>query len=174
MRLSRVVASAIAVIFFSCPGSAQDTTMRSVIGTWSVTADPAMGHSCFALKVYQDRTAFRIGLNRRASKGYIAIANPAWDSLQRGQAYELRLVFGSAPPRDRRATAVSLDGAITLWMSFVDTDLVIEFMQEPAVQIWSNKQLINELSLQGSFDAFMEVMRCHARMEATKTVNQRL
>lgn len=172
MRLLRVLASAMAMICLSCPGSAQDTTIRSAIGTWSVTVDPALGHSCFALKVYQDRTAFRIGLNRRANKGYIAIANPAWSSWQRGRAYEVRLIFGSAPPRDRRATAVSLDGAITLWMSFVDTDLVIEFMQEPAVQIWSGKQLINELSLQGSFDAFMEVMRCQAKMDAIESANR--
>ena len=77
----------------------------------------------------------------------ITIASPAWSSLQRGQEYELRLVFGSAPPRDRRATAIGIDGSITLWMTFIDTDVIVEFMEEPAVQIWSNKQLLRRTQL---------------------------
>lgn len=174
MRLLRVVASAIVMICVSCPGSAQDTTKRSASDTWSVTVDPALSHSCFASRVYQDGTTFRIGLNRRASKGYIAIASPAWSSLQRGQAYELRLIFGSAPPRDRRATAVSIDGEITLWMSFIDVDVIIEFMQEPAVQIWSKQQLLDELSLQGSFNAFLEVIHCQEKMDAIGRADRQL
>ena len=57
---------------------------------------------------------------------------------------------------------MSIDGTMTLWMGFVDADLIVEFMDAPTVQIWSNKQLLNELGLQGSFDAFLGVVRCQA------------
>ena len=144
MRLAGPVAAVMLVVCLSCPGLAQD---GPTVDAWSVTVDPALGYGCFAHQNYQDGTIFGIGLNRRAHTGIITIASPAWSSLQRGQAYELRLVFGSAPPRDRRATAVGIDGSITLWMTFIDTDVIVEFMEEPAVQIWSNKQLLRRTQL---------------------------
>jgi hypothetical protein len=173
MRLVETIAAAIVVVCLSCPGLAQDMTLRSTMDKWSVTVDPALGYGCFAHRGYQDGTIFSIGLNRRANKGVITIASPAWSSLQRGQAYELRLVFGSAPPRDRRATAVSIDGSITLWMTFIDADVIVEFMEQPAVQIWSNNQLLSELNLQGSRSAFLEVMRCQEKMDATTRSSDR-
>ena len=165
MHLVRATATAMVLVCLSSYGVAQDTGGRSALGAWSVAVDPKLGRGCFASRTYESGTVFRIGLNRLSNRGYVAIASPAWSSLQRGQAYELRLVFGSAPPRHRRATAVSLDGTMTLWMGFVDTDLIIEFMEAPTVQVWSNKQLLNELGLQGSFDAFLEVVRCQANRQ---------
>ena len=162
MHPVRTMATAMVLVCLSSYGLAQDSGGRSALGAWSVTVDPKLGRGCFASRTYESGTVFKIGLNRISNRGYIAIASPAWSSLQRGQAYELRLVFGSAPPRDRRATAVSIDGAMTLWMGFVDADLIVEFMEAPTVQIWSNKQLLNELGLQGSFDAFLDVVRCQA------------
>ena len=155
MHLVRTTATAMVLVCLSSYGLAQDAA-----GTWSVTVDPKLGRGCFASRTYESGTVFRIGLNRLSNRGYVAIASPAWSALQRGQTYEVKLVFGSAPPRDRRATAVSIDGTMTLWMGFVDADLIVEFMEASTVQIWSNKQLLNELGLQGSYGAFLEVVRC--------------
>ncbi len=154
MHLVRTTATAVVLVCLSSYGLAQDAVGQSV------AVDPKLGRGCFASRTYESGTVFRIGLNRLSNRGYIAISSPAWSSLQRGQTYELKLVFGSAPPRDRRATAVSIDGTMTLWMGFVDADLIVEFMEASTVQIWSNKQFLKELGLQGSFDAFLEVVRC--------------
>ena len=160
MRLLRAAAAAIAFICLSTSGLAQDSREQS--GTWFVSADPSLGRGCFASRAYKDGTVFRIGLNRLTNTGYIAIGSPAWSSLQRGRTYLLRLVFGSAPSRDRRATAVSVDGTMTLWMGFVDPEVFVEFVDAPTLQIWSKKQLLSDLALRGSRDALLALVNCQS------------
>jgi len=162
MRLLRTAAVAMFLVCLSGAGRAQDASGQSTIGAWTVAADPRLGRGCFANRIYENGIDFRIGLNRLANRGYIAVASPTWSSLVRGQAYPLRLIFGSAPPRDSRATAIYMDGVMTLWIRFVDPDLFVEFVAAPTLQIWSHKQLLAELTLRGSREAFLEVVRCQA------------
>jgi hypothetical protein len=150
----------------SFPGLAQDAVTWSAAGGWSVVVDPALGNGCSAYMAYDTGTVLRIGLNRLANQGYITIASEAWSSMVAGQEYDLRLIFGSARPWDVAGTAINLDGATTLWLSFIDVDVILDFMQEPSVQLWYNDRMMDQLSLTGSFDAFSEVMRCQGAMDA--------
>jgi hypothetical protein len=150
------------MVCLSGPSLAQDVRGQAATGAWSVARDPRLGLGCFANRTYENGTNFRIGLNRLTNRGYIAVGSPAWSSLKRGHAYPLRLVFGSARPRNGRATAVYIDGTMTLWMGFVDADVFVEFVDASTLQVWSHKQLLTELALRGSRDAFLQVVRCQA------------
>lgn len=44
MRLAETVAAEMVVVWLSCPGLAQDMTVRPTVDAWSVTVDPALGH----------------------------------------------------------------------------------------------------------------------------------
>ena len=162
MSLMRAAAIAMILVCLSGGAIAQDVRGQSAIGAWFVAADPRLGDGCFANRTYESGMNFRIGLNRLTNRGYIAVGSPAWSSLTRGQAYPLRLIFGSARPRNARATAVYIDGTMTLWMGFVDADVFVEFMDSSTLQVWSRKQLLTELALRGSRDAFLEVVRCQS------------
>jgi hypothetical protein len=155
----------------SFPGFAQDTVPWSTTAEWPVIVDPALGNGCFTSMAYATGTVLRIGFNRLASQGYVLIASKAWSSLQRGSGLDLRLIFGSAQPWDLTGTVINLDGTPALWVNFINVGVIFDFMQQPDVQIWQDDQMLDQLSLTGSSDAFSEVMRCQEAMDAKSASN---
>jgi hypothetical protein len=164
LRYGGAVAAALACL--PAPGLAQDTLPWSMAGTWPVIVDPALGNGCFTYAAYDTGTVLRIGFNRLANQGYVMLTSNSWSSLQIGSEHDLRLIFGSAPPWDTVGTAVNLDGPTALWLSFVDVDVILDFMGQPNLQIWSDDRMVDSVSLAGSFDAFSEVMHCQGDMDA--------
>jgi hypothetical protein len=165
LRYGGAVAAALACL--PAPGLAQDTLPWSMAGTWPVIVDPALGNGCFTYAAYDTGTVLRIGFNRLANQGYVMLTSASWSSLQAGSEYGVRLIFGSAQPWDTVGTAFNLDGGpTTLWLSFVDVDVILDFMGQPNVQIWHEDRMVDSVNLTGSFDAFSEVMRCQGAMDA--------
>ena len=63
------------------------------------------------------------------------------------------------PPQSTFTNNGSLD-------EFTSVDVILEFRQKQAVEIWYSNKMVDRLSLKGRFAAISEVLRCQAAMNA--------
>ncbi|MEZ5829948.1 MAG: hypothetical protein R3D05_02065 [Dongiaceae bacterium] len=161
--------NAVAVAALACtsmPAFADDLLKWAEVGAWPVIVDRTLGNGCFTYMTYDTGTMLRVGFTRLTSQGYMLIANNAWSSVEIGRRYDVTLKFGKAPPWNDEATAINLNGTISLWMSFSNVDVIVDFMQEEDVAIWYNGRRVDSVSLNGGYAAFSEVLRCQEVMNA--------
>jgi hypothetical protein len=138
---------------------AQDTVEWGEVGGWLVAIDKTVA-GCFALGAFDRGTYFRIGIDPQHANGYVVIGNDAWQSIEVGKDYPLDIQFGESTPWVVDARAIRMSDSVGLIFAFSGPDLAVDFMRKQNVLIRYKGVLVSDISLKGSYAAFMEVMRC--------------
>lgn len=139
------------------------------VGSWDVRVDRTLGNGCFAAAAYRGGSVFRIGIDATDKKwaGYMLFGNDDWASLEEGKEYSLTYVFDSSEPWFGDAVAFKFnkyDDVTYLVQRFDKPDLFKDYMRKNSVKIKYKGKQIEQLSLKGSYAAFMEVLRCQDTM----------
>lgn len=141
----------------------KETTEWGEVAGWMVRVDHTLEDSCFAMRVYEDETVLRIGINSADSKYYFLIANHHWESLRDGQTYPINIQFDDEDVWDAPAYGVIIGGSVALWINFSNVDFWGEFGVAKAVKLSRNQKLIGKYLLDGSYKAVEMVVACQKK-----------
>jgi len=167
---TRQIAYSIAFLgqFFTTIALSQDMPLWANAKNWSIRVDTTLGFGCFAMtEIDNGDGAFRIGINGFSKYPYIIIGHSSWRSLEQGNIYEMRMIFGDEMPWIGDATAVKFDprGPNFLWIDFDTTEVIDEFMQEYKLSVEYKGNAIFDLPLDNSFIAGVEILDCQKQMD---------
>ena len=152
-------------IVFAGPAGAADAVLWKNVGGWGVYVDRSLGDGCYAGNVWEDDTHLRVGFNPSADTLYVMFLNEKWRSLEVGKEYEIEIDFG----RNDHWNGVFVGGAFSdgdkfLFMDGVKSEFVADFMKKTGIRISYEGRELSNLSLRGSYRAFLEALECQRMM----------
>lgn len=120
-----------------------------------------MGNGCFALQLYEDGTAVRIGVHADRQRIYLMFGNTAWKSMEEGKVYSIRIVFDGASTYNGEMKGARLTGGtLMLTHDNLSSDFVKDFMQRNSMRLYYQGGQIAGLSLRNTYAAIGEVVNC--------------
>lgn len=136
------------------------------VGMWDISYESEKG-GCAAIVPFEDDTIFIIGAETVTGELLVdmAIMNPAWKSIVRGQDYEVSVVFDDNAPWPLTMTGNTYDENFGLDLVFeTHSDDADRFIEEFAVaegMRWSYRgNKLGSYSLADSREAFETAMEC--------------
>lgn len=132
---------------------------------WSVLSLPAFDYGCtIRSSFYADGTLLFFGFDRREGNIYLSILNRDWASLKDGDLYKMIINYKPKGIWEGTAEVYNLDGDIgQLVMTVNDSDaldFVQEFALKEAIKFTINQYELANLSLKGSNNAVLELIKC--------------
>ncbi len=166
MIRTRVLPSLFAVTLLTTGARAEPVDWANVDG-WDVAYYPG-SKGCQAFTLFDEETAFFIGFDGKGDNPAldVTLLNSAWDMIEHGEEYPVRLRFG-----DQAAWTLNMDGVVLNgypgFHILIDADtpsarqFTREFKRE-RVMLWRHAdQTLGTFSLSGSNNAFTAVRQCH-------------
>tara|TARA_R100001143_G_C3335959_1_gene121852 strand:+ start:497 stop:1036 length:540 start_codon:yes stop_codon:yes gene_type:complete len=155
----------------SAPAISQETiTWKEDVKGWSINVDTTIDYGCFMSAAYDGGAVLRAQLNPTDDIFQFIIGNGAWQSLESGKLYDMKIQFGNLEPWTGLATAHRFNDQLPvlvfdLFFEEGKADSFInEFMRMTGVRVFYSGNEIANLSLRGTYDAFQEVMACQSQM----------
>ena len=158
-------------IFLGRPAFAQDIVEYSTAGDWKINIDQTVGDGCFVLAEYERGSLFRLGMDRNQDIIYVIWGDPDWRSIEFGKNYDLEVQFGDESAWSGTAQGFSFDPPENQPFlqleadSDAGADFVLEFMQEQFVKVNYQGKEILHLSLEGSFQAGLQLLECQQSVD---------
>jgi hypothetical protein len=153
---------------FAAPAVSKDNGLPvwGKVGSWQIGIDPGFGNGCFATQYYEDGTGIRLGIDAKRQSVYLLLANPAWKSLQAGQAYPVRFVFDDTKTFDTELAAGPWAGMVVLGRSDMSGEFVADFVQRTGLRVYYRGAPIAQLLLRDAYDAVTEMARCQQEVRS--------
>jgi len=139
----------------------RETTVWGNAGEWSVNVDHTLGDSCFALRYFDDGTAFRVGLDLRfGNQSYVMLSNREWASIEVEKNYPMTIQFDGLSPWEANATGMKLGDLTILYVPFEDTKFWGEFSSANAMRLGRNGRNFATMPLNQSANAVDQLIDC--------------
>lgn len=138
------------------------------LGDWTIGIDNTMQYGCFRYGEWNNKTVFRVGVDRRTSNGYyLLFSNPDWKSLKIGQKYNLQFQFDTHSPWNGPTTVIDLgDNTAFLYATFNDTQFWNEFSTAAELDITRDGKPVTQMKLPGAKAAFDELVVCQRAQDS--------
>lgn len=158
------------LFLLSCTASAQGTQQWASVGNWDVLIDPNLGDGCFVTRLYDDRSALRLGFDGDTGVAYLILYDYKWESLQVGKEYRIEIEFDHQGKWEATATGYALgDGLVGLAANTSKPEFLTEFMERWNLKLFYQGNEILRLPLSGSHKAVQEMAACQ---EATMNARE--
>ena len=181
--LTKVASIVIPLSLFGSPwlAAAEEMPLWKKVGPWQVRVDKTLNYGCFIFAAYKQGAVLRLGFDLVNNHGYMMIGENDWRSIQVGKDYELQIQFDNSEKWDAPASGFRFPDAkpgewtflyIKIGKSEEFVDFVSEFGRKHEMIVFYKNREILRVTLKGSFQALMEVLRCQkAIRDANKTGN---
>lgn len=165
--LVRVTALALLLAAATIDASAAASTMlwKKVSG-WDIRIDKSVNFGCFMVGIYERGDVLRVGIDQKHRNGYVLLANPKWRSLEVGKEYDLVFRFEGNKRWHGVARARKLGRSKALLVRFSKAGFLANLAGKRSLLITHNHKKVVRLSLRGTYDAVLEVVRCQSAVEA--------
>ena len=160
MFKSSIAIAALAATF-ATPLLAEDLIPVSMVGNWAVLIDPNRGKGCLTQVSLSDGSTLRLGFDKPGSgKGYISSFNPAWAQFEKGEPYDVTLVFGETTfvGKGRGEMLGDMPGVV---VEANNLDLLTNIANAESVHLSAGGPGF-DVALTGSHDALLAALECQA------------
>lgn len=150
------------------PTQAQGSLNWKTVQGWDIRIDRTLGNACFMIASWENGTILRIGFSSgqtASSVPFMLLGNVTWTSMQEGKDYNLQLQFDQASPWDVPARGFRVGQFVFLLIGISKIEFIEEFMRKLGVKIYYQGNIIANLTLDGSFAAFRETVKCQVQMD---------
>lgn len=150
--------------------SQEAITWKDSVKGWTIKVDRSLGDACFMLTSYEGGAAIRAQFNMKEDIFQFIVIDGAWQSLESGKLYDIKVQFGTLDPWTGLASAYRFGEelpALVFDVSFEGgkAELFIEeLMRMTGVRIYYAGDVIANLSLSGTYAAMQEVIACQSAM----------
>lgn len=169
MRLIKV-AYFLTVILGGPVFSQEAITWKDNVKGWTIKVDPSLSDACFMLTSYEGGAALRAQFNMKDDVFQFIVIDSAWQSLESGKLYDIKVQFGTLDPWIGLASVYRFDDEVPALVFDVSFEgekaklFIEEFMRMTGVRIYYAGDVIANLSLSGTYAAMQEVFACQSAM----------
>lgn len=142
---------------------AMDEDLGQVRG-WDIGINTAAG-SCIAKARYEDRTTVWFGFGENG-KGFFALSNPRWRSIDEGKSYELNLMARGAGRWRGTFSGGSVGDDHSLLATSLKESFMVDIARAGGIEVRYQDKTITRLSLSGSMAALTAVLDCQKELDA--------
>lgn len=136
---------------------AMDQELGQVRG-WDIGINTDAG-SCIAKARYEDRTTVWLGFGENG-KGFFALSNARWRSLEEGKSYELNLLARGAGRWRGTFSGGSVGDEHSLLATSLKESFMVDIARAGGIEVRYQDKTIARLSLSGSMAALTAVLDC--------------
>ncbi len=139
---------------------AQDQLIEhSTVGVWSILIDPTIGNGCLINAEFQDGSDVRIGFDREAGTGYVLAANSAWEGIEEGTVYPIKMdVDGSV--YDGEGKGIIIDDVPGVDIEFDNVDLLLDIAAKQTLTLLNDNGPVMAIDLTDSLAALEAAIAC--------------
>jgi hypothetical protein len=146
--------------------NSNDAIQYANFDNWTVRIDPSLGGGCFMYTGYQDGFAIRLGFDARNDAiPYLILFGTHWNSVQKGEKYDVSVQLGTNPMWSAAMTGVNLDGLKGLYTAFKDKEFFSEASKSKQISIFYKNKYIDGGLLTGSNEAVISLLKCEQEQE---------
>ncbi|MFG1299910.1 serine protease [Xanthobacter sp. V3C-3] len=138
---------------------------------WDIGINTAAG-SCIAKARYEDRTTVWFGFGDNG-KGFFALSNPRWRSIDEGKSYELSLLARGAGRWRGTFNGGSVGDERSLLATSLKESFMLDIARAGGIEVRYQDKTIARLSLSGSLAALNAVLDCQKDLIARGDGGQR-
>lgn len=142
--------------------ASSSSTHFATVGGWSVFDHRG---SCSAITIYDGDVTVRVSYDYGRDLATLFVANPAWESVERGATYRVGVNFNNGSEyTDNTAVGIRIDnsnGRLTgVSMSFDGDEFLEDFALAGSVELSLGATRLDRLSLRGTRAVAFSVIRC--------------
>lgn len=152
------------ILLLGNAASAQDLVPYSEAGGWNIQIDPTLGNGCLLSADYEDSSHVRIGFDRIARNGYVAMADPAWGDIADGTDYPVSFSL-DGEKYEGSAKGIHLDGVAGVVITFDSIDFLSDLATRQTMLMFYEGEEMMALDLSGSDAAISETIACQEAQE---------
>lgn len=130
---------------------------------WDIGVNTAAG-SCIAKARYEDRTTVWFGFGENG-KGFFALSNARWRSIDEGKSYELNLLARGAGRWRGTFSGGSVGDEHSLLATSLKESFMVDIARAGGIEVRYQDKTITRLSLSGSMAALTAVLDCQKELE---------
>lgn len=156
--------AALGCVLLASTAVAQDLVPYSEAGGWAVQIDPTLGNGCLLSADYDDGSHVRIGFDRIAGNGYVAVADPAWGDIQDGTEYPVSFSLDEEK-YEGSAKGIHMAEVPGVVITFDSVEFLTDLAARSTMQMFYEGQEMMTLDLSGSDAAITETIACQEAQE---------
>ena len=167
--LTMLVCAVISILSFSDLW-AKNPIKWKTIGPWEINVDQDLNYGCFLYTSYKGGTGLRFGFTHRLTHAFIMITDRDWRSLRAGERYPLVIQFDRKPAWSGEASGIRIRDvvALVLPVPIREDNFFVEFALSEGLHISHKGKAVANLTLQGSYAATQELLKCQKSMLSMK------
>lgn len=159
--MKHLVTAAVLACAATLPGLARAELIDlGAYNGWNVMVDPELNNGCLIQSARDGKALTRIGYDPAKAEGYIAIFNPDWKRLRKGQSYDLVVALD-----DQRqpvvATGIQMGTVHGAGVVFTDRKVYDEIAKARTLTVFdASGAAVYQLDLTGTADAIAAARKC--------------
>lgn len=157
--ISRNMAAMVLAALVTGPAMAQELVSVGQVGVWEILVDPSVGNGCLINAAFEDGSDVRIGFDLEAGTGYLLAMNEAWDGIEEGATYPIKLdVDGEV--YDGEATGIVIDDMPGADIPFDSVDFLMDIATKQTLTLSTESGPVMTIDLTDSDKALEQAIAC--------------
>jgi len=128
---------------------------------WNIYIDPTLNYRCVIQRITNNGSDFRLGTMELDEEAviFLAMFNSKWQSINSNDEFEISMKFDTDLPY--YATGVGVNELEPgFFVNATNEELMSDFMLANNIDISVDNNLIEKISLKGSYDATLKLAEC--------------
>ncbi len=178
--MAKGVYSAVLAFGLASSVAAQDAIVWAEdVQGWRVAIDRTIDNSCFIISSFGNDQYLRLQLNSEQRNLQLIVASLAWESLQSGKHYDIKLSFDDEQSWSGQAKGhrwKNILPSLVMSMPFEDSDtpgFMKEFGSTGSVRVIYDGSEIANLAMTGAGKAVEAMLECQAQMLSADKTNEK-